>query len=147
MKKLISIGVALALLTMAVVPGAVAAYDEPATYSKVPFAILASGFELLESLWPDIDDALDMGFPWLEGVFGELSEWTAGPLSWTVDMLAWGVALTGDVMAAAQPIVDGMGVDLPFDLGDAAGLFDTVACGLLTCWSSSNCTGNFTPCD
>ena len=147
MKKLISIGVALALLTMAVVPSAVAAYDPPPTYSKVPFAILASGFELLETLWPDLDVALNMEMPWLESVFGELSSWTAGPLSWTVDMLAWGVALGGDLMSAAAPIIDGMGVALPFDLGDAAALFDTVACGLLTCWSATNCTGNFTPCD
>jgi hypothetical protein len=42
-KKLISIGVALALLTMVVVPGAVAAYTTPDTYAKVPFAIIQSG--------------------------------------------------------------------------------------------------------
>ena len=50
MKKLISIGVALALLAMVVVPGAVAAYTPPVTYAKVPFAIIQSGFELIGDL-------------------------------------------------------------------------------------------------
>jgi hypothetical protein len=46
-KKLISIGVALALLTMVVVPGAVAAVDDPDTYAKATFSIMAAGIELL----------------------------------------------------------------------------------------------------
>jgi len=140
-KKLISIGVALALLTMAVVPSAVAAYDPPPTYSKVPFAIIASGFQLLENLWPDLDAALGMDMLWLGNVFGELSDWTFGPLSWTVDMLAWGVDLTGKVLDAVPMITD----MLPEGL-DLVALFETIACGLLTCWSSSNCTGQFDPC-
>ncbi len=139
MKKLISIGVALALLTMAVVPGAVAAYETPPTYSKVPFAIIASGFELLANLWPDLDAALGMDMLWLEGVFVELGAWSFGPLSWTVDMLAWGLGLGGTIMDALDPVVG----PFPLPIGD---LLNDVACGLLTCWSATNCTGEFTPC-
>ena len=141
MKKLISIGVALALLTMAVVPGAVAAYEPPVTYAKVPFAILQSGFDLLAGLWPDLDTALAMEMPWLTGVFTNLGAWAGGPLSWTVDMLAWGVALVGDVLTAVPMITDMLpaGLDIP-------ALTDAVACGLMTCWSDTLCSGNFTPC-
>ena len=139
MKKLISIGVALALLTMAVVPGAVAAYTTPDTYAKVPFAILASGFELLETLWPDLDAALGMDMLWLETIFGELASWTAGPLSWTVDMLAWGLGLGADIMDALDPVIG----PLPLPVGD---LLNDIACGLMTCWSATNCTGTFDPC-
>jgi hypothetical protein len=32
---------------------------------------------------------------------------------------------------------------LPFPVSD---LLNSIACGLLTCWSATNCTGNFTPC-
>ena len=138
MKKLISIGVALALLTMVVVPGAVAAYTPPDTYAKTPFAILASGFQMLQNLWPDLDAALGMDMLWLGNVFGELADWTGGPLSWTVDMLAWGLSLGGTVIDALSDVVT-----LPFPVGD---LLNDIACGLMTCWSATNCTGNFTPC-
>ena len=141
MKKLISIGVALALLTMAVVPGAVAAYEDPETYSKVPFAIIASGFDLLANLWPDLDVALDTGLPWLTGVFTELADWTGGPLSWTVDMLAWGIDLTGKVVAAVPMITDMLPVGLDLDV-----IFGELACGLMTAWGASNVTGQFAPC-
>jgi hypothetical protein len=134
-KKLISIGVAIALLTMAVVPGAVAAadltasnYTAPQTYAKVPFALIASGFAMLENLWPNLDTALEMDMPWLGDVFGELAYWTYGPLSWTVDMLAWGVNLGGEVLAGIPMIADA----LPFDLGP---VFQDVACGLRECFA------------
>ena len=142
MKKLISIGVALALLTMAVVPGAVAAYEEPETYSKIPFAIIASGFDLMANLWPDLDVALDTGLPWLTGVFTELADWTGGPLSWTVDMLAWGIDLAGVVIGGVPMIADALPAGL-----DLEGLFSDIACGLQTCWAATNCTvGGFDPC-
>ena len=143
MKKLISIGVALALLTMAVVPAAVAAddYDLPETYAKVPFAIIASGFQLLENLWPDLDVALGMDMLWLGNVFGELAAWTGGPLGWSVDFLAWGVDLTGKVVAAVPMITDMLPEGLDLEV-----IFETIACGLMTCWSATNCTGEFDPC-
>ena len=140
MKKLISIGVALALLTMVVVPGAVAAYDPPDTYAKVPFAIIESGLVLVGTLL-DILQTADMGLPdWLDSdLMNPIAEWAGGPLSWTVDMLAWGMGLGGDVLVLLEDLLE----DLPIDLGE---LFNTMACGLMTCWSGTNCTGNFTPC-
>ena len=147
MKKLISIGVALALLTMAVVPGAVAAQDiEPTTYAKIPFAIIGSGLEMVADLWTELDVALEMDMPWISTVLDIMAPWTAGPLGWTVDMLSWGVSLLGAVLADAQGLIEGMGVDLPIDLGDVAVLCDRVACGLLQPWSD-NVTGSaFDPC-
>ena len=140
MKKLISIGVALALLTMAVVPGAVAAYDPPATYSKVPFAIIASGLELVGDIVLALPE--DMGIPlWIADVTDAIAPWAAGPLSWTVDMLAWAIDLAGVVIGGVPMIADA----LPEGL-DLEGLFSDIACGLLTCWSTSNCTGEFDPC-
>ena len=147
MKKLISIGVALALLTMAVVPGAVAAQDiEPTTYAKIPFAIIGSGIELVANIWPDLDTALDIGMPWVGDVLAEIAPWTAGPLGWTVDMLSWGMGLAADVLNglfAITMIADA----LPEGLGDGlVAICNTVACGLLQPWSA-NITGSaFTPC-
>jgi hypothetical protein len=138
-KKLISIGVALALLTMAVVPGAVAAYTPPDTYAKVPFAIIQSGLELVG----DIVGALptDMGIPaWIADITDTMAPWAGGPLSWTVDMLAWGMSVMGDIMVLLEPVI---GDTLPIDLG---GLFDLIACDLMMCWSATNCTGEFAPC-
>jgi hypothetical protein len=140
-KKLISIGVALALLTMAVVPGAVAAYEPPATYSKVPFAILASGIELVGEVVaavPMIADALPEGLD-ITAITGLIAPWTAGPLSWTVDMLAWGLDLSATLWAS---------LDSMFDIGfpEISTLLTDVACGLMMCWSATNCTGEFTPC-
>ena len=141
MKKLISIGVSLALLTMAVVPGAVAAYDPPATYSKVPFAIIASGIELVGEVVaaiPMVADALPEGLN-ITAITGLIAPWAAGPLSWTVDMLAWGMSLAADIYA---PLDEEFDIGMPV-IGD---VLDTIACGLLTCWNDTPCTGNFTPC-
>jgi hypothetical protein len=136
-KKLISIGVALALLTMAVVPGAVAAYTPPATYSKVPFAIIQSGFELLDQILPDVLHEFAPDIEWVADLMAPIGEWAGGPLSWTVDMLAWGLDFMATLWATA---------DLAFDIGfpEIGDLLHDAGCGLLTCWSDTNCTGNFT---
>ena len=141
MKKLISIGVALALLTMVVVPGAVAAYEPPETYSKVPFAILATGIELVGEVVaavPMIADALPEGLD-ITAITGLIAPWTAGPLSWTVDMLAWGLSLGADLWLSVDDMFD---IGFP-EIGD---LLNTVSCGLMMCWSATNCTGTFAPC-
>jgi len=140
-KKLISIGVALALLTMVVVPGAVAAYDPPATYSKVPFAILASGIEMVGEVVaavPMIADALPEGLD-ITAITAIIAPWTAGPLSWTVDMLAWGL----DLGATLWTSLDSM-----FTIGfpEIGTLLTDTACGLMMCWSATNCSGTFAPC-
>ena len=125
MKKLISIGVVLAVLAMVVLPISAAAYtpyEEPTSYAKVPFAIVASGFGLLQAIWPALDTALTMGMPWLTDVFGELADWSFGPLSWTVDMLAWGLGVGGSVITALSAVIT-----LPFDVGE---LLNTIACSM-----------------
>ena len=140
MKKLMSIGVALALLTMAVVPAAVAAYDydEPDTYAKVPFAIVQSGFDLLSEILPVLLDEFAPDYDWLATLMGPIGEWAGGPLSWTVDMLAWGLDLGGGVVTALAPTLG-----LPDWIGDT---LTDVSCGLITCWNLENCDGEFTPC-
>ena len=147
MKKLISIGVALALLTMVVVPGAVAAQDiEPTTYAKIPFALIGSGLEMAADLWTELDTALAMDMPWISNVLDIMAPWTAGPLGWTVDMLSWGVSLFGAVLADAQALIVAMGVELPIDLAEVAVLCDTVACGLLQPWAGNITGSDFAPC-
>ena len=140
MKKLISIGVALALLTMVLVPGIVGAYTiTPDTYAKIPFAIIGSGLELIAELVPAIEAVMGpLPLP-LDTVLNAVAPWTAGPLSWTVDMLAWGLGLGADIMDALDPVIG----PLPLPVGD---LLNDVACGLMMCWSATNCTGTFDPC-
>lgn len=141
MKKLISIGVALALLTMAVVPGVAAAYSTPDTYSKIPFAIIQSGFELGEQLLDALVDAgmLPATLDWLPALMPTIGEWAGGPLSWTVDMLAWGLGLGAEVWALAD---SAFGIGFP-EVGD---ILYIASCQLLMCWSATNCSGTFDPC-
>jgi len=144
-KKLISIGVALALLSMAVVPVAVAAqdggagnYTPPQTYAKVPFAIIASGIDMVGQLVdaiPMIADALPAGLD-ITAITNTVAPWTYGPLSWTVDMLGWGLALGADIWT---PVDDALGIGFPW-LSD---VLDTVACGLRTAFDASP-AGNWT---
>jgi len=148
-KKLISIGVALALLTMAVVPGAVAADLEPDTYPKIPFAIIGSALELAADLWAIMDtpEGLDIGMPWIGDVLDLMAPWAVGPLAWTVDMLAWGVGLGSDVLTELFKI-DLISGALPEGVGDAlTGVLDVVACGLLTPWSDNITGTEFNPCE
>ena len=148
MKKLIGIGVALVLLAMVVLPLGAAAqppdacpdvgYDYPATFAKVPFAILQSGLELIGTLMGTL--AVPLGLPdWLTpDLFNTIGSWTGGPLSWTVDMLGWGVWLIGTVLSA-----------LPTDLGLPTWLPDVVnalACGLFTPFTCNVTGPDFTPC-
>ena len=134
MKKLISIGVALALLTMAVMPVAAAAYTEPPTYAKTPFSIIQAGMELIESIL--VEAGAVLGLPdWIAPIVGDVGAFAGEPLAWSVDMVAWGISLAGDVLAASQTLIEGLGVALPIDLGDVATIFDTIACGLFTPWT------------
>ena len=129
MKKLVSIGIALALLTMAVMPAVTAAqcdYDgvQPDTYAKIPFAILETGLMMIG----DLIDILgpDLGLPAFvtSTLFDTIAGWTGGPLSWTVDMLGWGIALVGGILNALGPTLG-----LPDWLG---GVVNDIACGLFT---------------
>jgi hypothetical protein len=143
-KKLISIGVAVALLAMVVMPISAAAYTDPSTYAKVPFAIVQSGFDLIGIILTAAGTTL--GLPaWLnEGLMNDIGEWAGGPLSWSVDMMAWGVSLFGVVLSDLDGIIGAIAT-LPFPLSDLADLCDDVACQLLTGWAPA-AGGNFTPC-
>ena len=151
MKKLISIGVALALLTMVVVPGAVAAQDPitPDSYAKIPFAIIGSGLELMADIWLIVDTpapGLAIGMPWIATVLDVVAPWTAGPLGWTVDMLSWSVGLAADVLDGLFKI-SLIANALPPGVGAAlVEICDTIACGLLQPWSGNVSGSDFLPC-
>jgi len=145
-KKLISIGVALALVALVVLPVGVAAYEPPDTYAKVPFSIIGTGLEMLGNLFDVLGAELGLPAFLNSTVMGIIADWTVGPLSWTVDMLSWGFWLGGAVLTSLDAIIASMNMDLPINMGDVAAVLNTIACGLLVCWSTTNCTGNFTPC-
>jgi hypothetical protein len=132
-KKLISIGVVLALLTLAVLPAAVAAYDEPETYAKIPFAIIGSLMYLLQDVLNGLTDAglLPETFSWLPDLMPTVGDWITGPLGWTVDMMAWGLGgVGGTLMSELGPVLDGMGIDLGMDLAPVGILLNKLACSL-----------------
>jgi len=143
-KKLISIGVVLALVAIVVLPIGVAAqcdYDgvAPTTYAKIPFAIVQTGLMLVG----DIIGALptDMGIPaWIADITDAMAPWAGGPLSWTVDMLGWGVSLLGAILGVLQPLLG-----LPEDL-DLVGLMNTIACSLFQPFSCNVTGADFVPC-
>ena len=79
MKKLISIGVALAMLVTFMVPVAVGAEEivDPGEYSKTPFGILGSGIQLIGNILEGLGGVID---PFIED-FGMTTEDIAGVLS------------------------------------------------------------------
>ena len=154
MKKLISIGVALALLTMAVVPGAVAAQCEyegitPSTYAKIPFTIIGTGFYLMETILDELvlADLLPASVDWLPGLMVPMGDWAMGPLAWTVDMLAWGVGLGATVVGQLSAVFTAMGMDLGMDLAPIGALMNDVACALFTPFSCNITGAVWNPCD
>jgi len=147
-KKLISIGVALALLTMAVVPGAVAAqpegceasnYTYPTTFAKIPFAIVQSGIELVGLLLEPIGTVVELPAFLNADLMNTIAGWAGGPLSWTVDMLGWGLSLLAQIVLVLN---EPLGLDMPW----LADLINTVACSIFTPFTCVT-GGNFTPCD
>ena len=139
MKKLISIGVALALLTMAVVPGAVAAQITPDTNAKIPFAIIGSGIQMIGEvmgLAQVIVEGMGVTLPFdladVQPITDVVGNWTAGPLAWTVDMLAWGIDLAGTLYGT---------LDTMFVIGypGIAILLGDLATGLQECFSPTIC--------
>jgi len=136
-KKLISIGVALAVLAMVVLPIGVAAqcpssnYTYPTTFAKIPFAIIQSGLEMTGDLMGDlgpilaaagIELPLDLGL--LTPILDTVAGWAGGPLSWTVDMLGWGISILSAIVGALPA---DMGV--PVWVGD---LLNAVVCSIFT---------------
>ena len=116
---------------MAVVPGAVAAqpgnctgnWTYPDTFAKIPFAIVESGLDMMGDLLGDPDIALALGLPdFIAPAIGIIAPWVGGPLSWTVDMLGWGLGLVS-VILGNEDIALALG--LPDFIGP---LVDAVVC-------------------
>ncbi len=149
MKKLISIAVALALLAMVVLPVGVAAqceYDPdgngtiapilPDTYAKIPFAIIESGLYLAADLMGKL--ATPLGLPvWLDDIFLALAPWAGGPLSWTVDMLGWGLGMVGAILTDLATTLG-----LPAWLDD---LINTMVCQIFAPFSCNVTGAEFAP--
>ena len=152
MKKLISIGVALALVAIVVLPLGVGAtgtivpcptsnYTYPVTFAKIPFAILQSGLDMVSQLLTVLGAVTpSLGIhTWLSSVVTTIAPWTGGPLSWTVDMLGWGVATLGGILNV-----------LPSSMGIPSWLTSVVnqlACAIFTpyvCITSNNLSLNCT---
>ena len=143
MKKLVSIGVALALLTMVVVPLGVAAQDieDPGTFSKTPFGILGSGIQLVGNLLGDLGPILEAGgielpldLATLQPITEQLGGWTAVDLSWMTDMTAWSMVAAGDVISTVLGvpfIADAMGET---DLGGIEDVFYVLSARLWDPW-------------
>ena len=105
MKKLISIGVALALLATVVLPVAVAADDPPPTYAKIPFTIVGEGLALIGSLVSSLDAKMDLGLPFdVAQITDPLAAYIQGPLSYTMDMMAWGLDILAQVLEQIVPV-------------------------------------------
>jgi hypothetical protein len=150
-KKLISIGVALALLAMVVLPvgvGAATTVVQPSTYAKIPFAIVQSGFYMVGCMLGDIQALIDAVAPGalpfsltlLKGPMFLLGDWVGIPLAWSVDMMIAGLGLTGDVLGGLQPIIEAVAPGaLPFDLTLLNDLFKTVESDLKACWYADTC--------
>jgi len=114
-KKLISIGVALALLVTFMVPVAVAAGDPPPTYAKIPFTIMGEGIDLVGQLVTMADSKLGLGLGFDVTQFTTpIAHFTQDILGYTVDMLAWGLyALAG----LADPVITEFAPDMGW-IGD-----------------------------
>ena len=120
MKKLISIGVALALLVTFMVPVAVAAEEivDPGTYAKTPFGILGSGIQLVGDILLGLAGVID---PFIEdfgmdtadiaGVTDEVGEWTGVNLAWMTDMGGWSMVAVADVFSVITPLAETMGFE------------------------------------
>lgn len=102
MRKLVSISVVAALLVTFMVPTAVGAeYLEPGTYAKTPFAVMAAGLELLGDILDMLETKLGiLGFDAGQFMYA-IAGFTYGPLSWTVDLLSWGLLVLENIATVA----------------------------------------------
>ena len=113
-------------------------YPYPTTFAKIPFAIVESGFILVGQLMDTLAEPL--GLPdWLTpDLFNTIGSWAGGPLSWSVDMLGWGLSVVGSLLDA---LADPLG--LPEWLAPTV---NTIACQLFTPFSCSVTGVAFSPC-
>jgi hypothetical protein len=140
-KKLISIGVALALLALVMLPVGVAAKDiVPSTYAKIPFAIVQSGFYLVGCLMGDFQTILtgmgvDLGFDLADfsGILFKVGDWAGVPLAWSVDMMIAGIGMVQHVLVALD-CMEG----LPPMLGCIADVLGSVVTDLHVCYDPTS---------
>ena len=146
MKKLISIGVALALLVTFMVPVAVGAEDitDPGAYSKTPFGILGSGIQLVGHIVTDLAAVIDgFGLPVtaaeIAGIMDSVGGWTGVNLAWMTDMTGWSMVAVGDVVTVIGPLAATMG------FGDymkpVADVFYVIGARLFDAWGDITSTG------
>jgi hypothetical protein len=143
-KKLISIGVALALVALVVLPIGAAAqtcdYDgiAPVTFSKIPFAIVQSGFHLVGIILTGAGSTL--GLPsWIDAaLMDNIGDFAGGPLSWSVDMLGWGLGLVSSILTGLGPTL-GLPDFLPAIVGN-------ITCAIFQPFSCNITGTTFTPC-
>jgi hypothetical protein len=137
MKRLISIGVALALLSLAAAPIAAAGddYTRPDTYSQIPFSIVGSTLAL-------IGDVLHTIFGTLWGVpriFERVGLFVGTSVAGGVNNL------TGDTATLGGDVFEIIGEDSGSSIGAVADIFHTIACALFVPFG--NYTGTpFEPC-
>lgn len=148
MKKLISIGVALALLVTFMVPVAVGAEEivDPGEYAKTPFGILGSGIQLIGDILlglsgvidPFIED-YDMETADIAGVTDKVGEWTGVNLAWMTDMGGWSMVAVGDVFSVITPLA----VELGFDqyIKPVADVFYVIGARIFDAWGDITSTG------
>ena len=141
MKKLISIGVALALLVTFMVPVAVAADfpTDPGAYSKTGFGILGTGIQLVGAIVTDLATAIDdFGLPVsaaeIAGVLNNVGGWTGEELAWMTDMTGWSMVAVGDVVSVIKPLAETMGFDDYVD--PVADIFYVVGARIFDAWDS-----------
>ena len=143
MKKLISIGVALALMVTFMVPVAVGADEivDPGEYSKTPFGILGSGIQLvgdiLLGLSGVIDDFIaDFGMTTADiaGVTEDVGYWVGVDLAWMTDMTGWSMVAVGDVVTVIEPLA----VELGFEqyIKPIADIFYVIGARVFDAWGS-----------
>ena len=109
MKKLISIGVVVALLALVVLPGVVGADTiMPSTYAKIPFGILSTGISLLGDIVTALPASITGGtdLSWIPTILNPVADWVGGPLAWLTELTAWTMVTVGDVVAALPPCRD-----------------------------------------
>jgi len=145
-KKLISIGVALALLAMVVVPAAVAADlpDDPGAYSKTPFGILGSGIILISGIVTSLGSAIDsFGLPVtaaeISGVLDNVGGWTGEELAWMTDMTGWSMVAVGDVVSVIKPLAATMDFDTYID--PIADIFYVMGARIFDAWDTISTIG------
>jgi hypothetical protein len=110
----------------------------PTTYAKIPFAIVQSGFHLVGQILDAAGSSL--GLPaWITPTLvDDIGSWVGGPLSWSVDMLAWGLGLVGTVLDSLASTLG-----LPDWLAPTV---NTIACQLFAPFSCNVTGAAFTPC-